>query len=263
MATTVASVIQDHRYGRYRDRVPEVTCPNCQTRQAVGDAEGYTCVSCGAAWMFATCGNCGVRFHMRPGTTAWTCPECGHENGSAAMVDLGDEADPSAAAEDAPAPISVAPGPRHAAPTPGPRRASGPPTRARLATIAVIGITAVLIVAFALSAFGGSGGETAGTVTPSAPTTTPAPSSSLTPTEQLCLHLRDLQLVRVDNYTRLGAELANDEAAIQAAGDAKLAAAVGRMSAAVLAYKDALAAQGDMTAVTAQLAKASKAMPCG
>ena len=255
---------RDHRYDRYRDRVPEVTCPNCQTRQAVGDAEGYTCVSCGTAWAFATCESCSVRFHMRPGTTAWTCPECGHENGSAAMVDLGAGAEPEpvqAIAEE-PDPEPVASAPRHAAPTPAPTRASGPPTRARLATIAVIGIAAVLIVAFALSAFGGNGGETAGTHSPSAPATTPAPSSSLTATEQLCLHLRDLQLLRVDNYTRLGAELADDQAAIQAAGDAELAAAVGRMRTAVLAYKDALAAQGDMTAVTAQLAKADKAMPC-
>lgn len=247
--------------------MPEVRCPNCQTRQTVGDAEGYTCVSCGAGWVFATCENCGVRFHMRPGTTAWTCPECGHENGSAAMVDLGAETEPDP--EPMPAMVeesetdATSAAPRQATPTPAPKRASGPPTRARLATIAVIGIAAVLIVAFALSAFGGNGGETAGTNSPSPPPTTPAPSSSLTASQQLCLHLRDLQLLRVDNYTRLGAELANDQAAIQAAGDTELAVAVGRMRTAVLAYKDALAAQGDMTAVTLQIAKADKAMPCG
>ena len=82
--------------------MPEVTCPRCQTRQAVGDADGYTCVSCGEVWVFASCANCGVRFHMRPGTTAWTCPECGHENGSASMVDLGATEGPD-----------VAPGPAH------------------------------------------------------------------------------------------------------------------------------------------------------
>jgi transcription elongation factor Elf1 len=246
--------------------VPEVSCPNCQTQQAVGDAAGYTCVSCGAAWVFATCGNCAVRFHMRPGTTAWTCPECGHENGTAAMVDLGAEGAPEP--EQATAPVAepedgaTANAPRHAAAVSSPKPASGPPTRARLAAIAVIGIAAVLIVAFALSAFGGNGGETVGTGSPSAPATTAAPSSSLTATQQLCLHLRDLQLLRVDNYTRLAAELANDEAAIQAAGDAALAAAVDRMRTAVLAYKDALAAQSDTTAVSLQIAKAYKAMPC-
>jgi hypothetical protein len=203
---------------------------------------------------------------MRPGTTAWTCPECGHENGTATMVDLGAEGAPE------PVPATVAEAeqkdgatadtPRHAAAVPTHKPPSGPPTRARLATIAVIGIAAVLIVAFALSAFGGNGGETAGTGSPSAPATTPAPSSSLTATQQLCLHLRDLQLLRVDNYTRLAAELANDEAAIQAAGDTKLAAAVDRMRTAVIAYKDALAAQSDTTAVSVQIAKAYKAMPC-
>ena len=128
--------------------------------------------------------------------------------------------------------------------------------------MAVIGIAAVLVVAFALSAFGGSGGETAATDSPTLTSPTPAPSSALSTTETLCLHLRDLQLLRVDNYTRLAAELANDEAAIQASGDAKLAAAVTKMRTAVLAYRDALAAQADTSAASAQLATASKAMPC-
>jgi transcription elongation factor Elf1 len=244
--------------------VSEVTCPRCQTRQAVGDAPGYTCVSCGAAWVFATCENCGVRFHMHPGTTAWTCPECGHENGTAAMVDLGAEQDTAPVIHEAAESVDAAPAEaRHvAAPAPA-RQRSGPPTRARLATIAVIGIAAVLIVAFALSALGGNTSDAAGATTPPpASATTPAPSSSLTPTEQLCLHLQDVQLLRVDNYTRLAAELADDEAAIQAAGDTKLAAAVARMRTAVIAYKDALAAQADMTAVTAQMRKAYAAMPC-
>ena len=238
--------------------MPEVTCPRCQTRQAVGDADGYTCVSCGEVWVFASCANCGVRFHMRPGTTAWTCPECGHENGSASMVDLGATEVPDVAPAQ-PTPVR----PRHAAAPPAPEAASGPPTRARLATIAVIGIAAVLVVAFALSALGseGSGGAEAATTSTSSPT--PAPSSSLTPTETLCLHLRDLQLVRVDNYTRLAAELANDEAAFQATGDAKLAAKVETMRAAVVAYRDALASQGDTTQVSGQIAQALGALPCG
>ena len=202
--------------------MPEVTCPRCQTRQTVGDADGYTCVSCGEVWVFASCVNCGVRFHMRPGTTAWTCPECGHENGSASMVDLGATEGPDVAPAQ-PTPVR----PRHAAAPPAPEAASGPPTRARLATIAVIGIAAVLVVAFALSALGSDGSAGAEAATTSTSSPTPAPSSSLTPTETLCLHLRDLQLVRVDNYTRLAAELANDEAAFQATGDAKLAATGG------------------------------------
>jgi hypothetical protein len=126
----------------------------------------------------------------------------------------------------------------------------------------VIGIAAVLVIAFALSALGSEGsGTDAATTSTSSPT--PAPSSSLTPTETLCLHLRDLQLVRVDNYTRLAAELANDEAAFQAAGDTKLATKVETMRAAVLAYRDALASQGDTTQVSGQIAQALGALPCG
>jgi transcription elongation factor Elf1 len=246
--------------------VPEVTCPTCQTRQEVADAAGYTCVSCGSTWAFATCENCGVRFHMRPGTTAWTCPECGHENGSAEMVDLGADTEPQAEAEafvePEATPSPQAP-PRRAAPAEPTAARSGPPSRGRLATIAVIGIVAVLVIAFALSALGGDGTDTAATETPGASSSAPAPSSSLTATKTLCLHLRDIQLLRVDNYTHLAGELANDAAAIQAEGDATLAAAVTKMRAAVLAYRDALAAQGDMTAATQQMSKADAAMPCG
>ena len=174
------------------------------------------------------------------------------------MVDLAATEGPDVAPAQ-PTPVR----PRHAAAPPAPKAASGPPTRARLATIAVIGIAAVLVVAFALSALGsdGSGGAEAATTSPSSPT--PASSSSLTPTETLCLHLRDLQLVRVDNYTRLAAELANDEAAFQATGDTKLAAKVDTMRVAVLAYRDALASQGDTTQVSGQIAQALGALPCG
>jgi hypothetical protein len=204
---------------------------------------------------------------MHHGTTAWTCPECGHENGAAVMVDLGTDTEPpperGLEPEPEPVPAAAAAAPRHAPPASPPGRSSGPPTRGRLATIAVIGIAAVLVIAFALSALGGDGTETAAASdTPVATSSTPAPSSSLTTTETLCLHLRDLQLLRVDNYTRVAGELANDEAAIQAAGDDQLAADVAKMRTAVLAYRDALAAQGDMTAATHQMGKASAKMPC-
>jgi len=183
--------------------------------------------------------------------------------GADSQAEPGPEAEPTVGVdEDARSTAPARGAPQHAAPPPGVDGAQGPPTRARLATIAVIGIAVVLIVAFALSAFGGSGGTTAGTGTPSAPATSAAPSSSLTTTETLCLHLRELALLRVDNFTRVAAELADDEAAIQAAGDAKLAAAVARMRLAVLAYRDALAGQGDTTAASQQLAAASNKMPC-
>jgi len=226
----------------------EVTCPRCQTRQALSDEAGYTCVACGTAWMFVTCDNCGRRFHMRPGTTAWTCPECGHEHGSAVMVDLAPEPEPERVA-----PTVVA---RHAAP---PRtKLKRPPTRQRLAALAVLGIATVLVGSFALSSLGAEKAAA-----PSPPATSPPPSASLSPTEALCLHLRDLQTLREDALTRLASTLEEDAAALQTEGEHGLAQAVGRLKVAVLAYRDALAAHGDTSAAGAQMTAALADVPCG
>jgi hypothetical protein len=198
--------------------------------------------------MFVTCDNCGGRFHMRPGTTAWTCPECGHEHGSAVMVDLAPEPEP----ERVP-PTVVA---RHAAP---PRtKVKRPPTRGRLAALAVLGIATVLVVAFALSSLGAER-----VAAPSPAATSPSASVSVDPVEALCLHLRDLQTPREDSLTRLATTLDGDAAAFEAAGKQKLAEAVGRMKVAVLAYRDALAAHGDTSAASAQMAAAISDLPCG
>jgi ssDNA-binding Zn-finger/Zn-ribbon topoisomerase 1 len=60
----------------------EVTCPQCQTRQSVDpDASGYRCIVCAATWNFVRCTVCGERYHTRPGTRAWTCPNCGTPHG--------------------------------------------------------------------------------------------------------------------------------------------------------------------------------------
>jgi ssDNA-binding Zn-finger/Zn-ribbon topoisomerase 1 len=60
----------------------EVTCPQCQTRQEIDpDADGYRCVACAGTWSFVRCTVCGERFHTRPGTRAWTCPNCGTPHG--------------------------------------------------------------------------------------------------------------------------------------------------------------------------------------
>jgi len=60
----------------------EVTCPQCQTRQEVDpDADGYRCIVCAATWGFVRCTVCGERYHTRPGTRAWTCPNCGTPHG--------------------------------------------------------------------------------------------------------------------------------------------------------------------------------------
>jgi len=60
----------------------EVTCPQCQTRQEIdADADGYRCIVCAATWSFVRCTACGQRYHTRPGTRAWTCPNCGTPHG--------------------------------------------------------------------------------------------------------------------------------------------------------------------------------------
>ena len=60
----------------------EVTCPQCQTRQEIDvDADGYRCIVCAGTWSFVRCTVCGERFHTRPGTRAWTCPNCGTPHG--------------------------------------------------------------------------------------------------------------------------------------------------------------------------------------
>jgi ssDNA-binding Zn-finger/Zn-ribbon topoisomerase 1 len=60
----------------------EVTCPQCQTRQEIDpDADGYQCIVCAATWGFVRCTVCGERYHTRPGTRAWTCPNCGTPHG--------------------------------------------------------------------------------------------------------------------------------------------------------------------------------------
>ena len=86
-----------------------------------------------------------------------------------------------------------------------------------MATIAVVGIVAVVAIAFGLSSLGD---ETA------AQSTSPSPSASLTTTQALCLHLRDVLIPREDAYTRLADTLKADAVAIKAEGDTELTAAV-------------------------------------
>lgn len=62
--------------------MPEVTCPQCRSRQPIpDDAQGYRCIVCAASWNFVRCTVCGERYHTRPKTRAWTCPNCGTPHG--------------------------------------------------------------------------------------------------------------------------------------------------------------------------------------
>ena len=206
--------------------MPEVTCPRCETRQPIEPgAAGYTCVRCGARWVFAMCENCGQRFHMPPDATSWTCPNCGHQNGTPARV--------------APAPADA---PTTPAPAPARSSAVDRSRRLRLGTIALVAIAAIVLGSFLLT----RGDGTTGTQSP-----------SLDAVATMCLHLRDLQTPRVDAFTRAAAELAADADAIDAAGNPQTAAAVRRLRRAVIGYRDALQTQaGDDTAAAAAMAQA-------
>lgn len=60
----------------------QVTCPQCRTRQEIApDSDGYRCLVCAGTWSFVRCTVCSERFHTRPGTRAWTCPNCGTPHG--------------------------------------------------------------------------------------------------------------------------------------------------------------------------------------
>ena len=234
--------------------MPEVTCPRCGTRASLDAAAGgYACAECGAEWAFVTCANCRVRFHMRPGTQDWICPECGHENGMATMGAFEPDPEPVITG----APDRETSGQIASAAQVGDRPRRGPMSRAKLGSLALLGIATVLALAFAASALGDDG------TTAAAPSTTqPSPSASLSATDQLCLHLRDLQTLREDALGRLGDTLKADATAIKEEGDAELGARVVRVRKAVLAYRDALAAQGDLTDVSAELGEAVGGLPC-
>lgn len=207
--------------------MPEVTCPRCETRQTIeAGVEGYTCVRCGARWVFATCENCGQRFHMPPGTTSWTCPNCGHRHG---------------------APAHLAPTAPFATPTAMAATASIAAVRRRrlrLGIIALVGIAAIVVGSFLLT----RGGE---------PTGAQSPSTTLDPVAAMCLHLRDLQTPRVDAFTRVATELAADADAIEAAGNPQAADAIRKLRRAVIGYRDALQTEGgDDSAAAAAMAQA-------
>jgi hypothetical protein len=208
--------------------MPEVTCPRCETRQPIETGvEGYTCVRCGARWVFATCENCGQRFHMPPGTTSWTCPNCGHRHGAPAHL--------APTTPTAPTAIPAA--------RPPARLAAARIRRLRLGVIALIAIAAIVAGSFLLTRGGPTGAN--------------SPSATLDPVAAMCLHLRDLQTPRVDALTRVATELAADADAIEAAGNPQTADAVRRLRRAVLGYRDALQTQGgDDSAAAAAMAQA-------
>ena len=195
---------------------------------------------CDAQWVFATCENCGQRFHMPPGTTSWTCPNCGHRHVAPSRLTPTAPTTPTT-----PAAVPTA----TAAPAPS---AEDRRRRLRLGIIALVAIGAIVLGSFLLT----GGGETTGGQ---------SPSTALDPVAAMCLHLRDLQTPRVGAFTRAASELAADADAIEAAGNTQLADAVRVLRRAVIGYRDALKTQGgDDTAAAAAMAQAlsNPNIPC-
>ncbi len=224
--------------------------PSVRHVAAIDNAEGYTCERCGAVWVFVACDDCATRFHMRPGTTEWTCPECGHEHGGVTMGELApDDIAPPHSAGDGAQDVAAAAGGARGRRTEAGRR----PTRGRLAA--------------------DRGRRHRGRHrrlrsrcrrwgTRARRPRPPAAPASLSTTEALCLHLRDLQTLREDALTRLAGTLAADADAVAAGGDADLAVKVRTLRRAVLEYRDALAAQADTTEATVRSPQAYSSMPC-
>ncbi len=189
------------------------------------------------------CENCGQRFHMPPGTTSWTCPNCGHRHGPPARL--------APTAPTAPPASTVSPALPAATAAPA-RSAAVRRRRFRLGTIALVAIAAIVLGSFLLT----GNGETPGGQ---------SPSTGLDPVAAMCLHLRDLQTPRVGAFTRAASELAADADAIGAAGNPQLADAVRTLRRAVIGYRDALKTQGgDDTAAAAAMAQAlsNPNIPC-
>lgn len=158
----------------------QVTCPTCHERQPLPDPDGYTCISCGTAWHLVACGSCGARFHMRPETTAWTCPSCGANNETSAYVA------PSTAPARGEAPTG--------APAPA-RRAAAPGSSGRGPMFAIVAGVVVLIVVVWAVFFRNSGGPTA-----------PSPSHTSSPSTdalaEACAAWTPDMPIRVDSITR-------------------------------------------------------------
>ena len=207
--------------------MPEVTCPSCRTRQAIDpDTSGYTCRSCGADWDFVTCTSCASRFHAAPDASTWRCPNCGTENTRSHV-------------RAAVSPVSELPiGPN------------------RLMVLGAVGIIILALATWALTR--GDDGGAAASPTPSA---SPAVDSATT---VLCDHLVDIQTLRFDAIGKTASTLRDDAAALEAEGDAALAADVRTLARRVATLGTALDTPEpeDDQAATEAVLTALEPIPC-
>jgi hypothetical protein len=236
--------------------MPAVICPSCTTHHEVDAAAGgYTCSSCGTAWSFVVCDVCGSRFHAKPGATGWRCPTCGTPHGSAAAVSgsgpmsiSGDDLDTARLeVPGGPQRPGAEPDPGTSFPMPQPDRAVGIP---RWAWVAV-GVLVVVVAALVVVNLGGDG----------EPTLPAAPAGD--PTEQLCAHVRELQVLRTDALGRAQQDLRADAKALEEQVDGATAKQVRGLVRAVGDLRDDLEQQQDTTKSVKAMGQAISALPCG
>lgn len=219
---------------------PQVTCPRCHERQPLPSPDGYTCVSCGAPWVFVSCRSCRERFHMNPATQGWDCPRCGAQNGPAAPA-------PTAAQTSAPSR-----GIRPAAAS-GSR---GPSLGGRGPKVAVVAGALILIVLVWAIFLRGSGG----TASPSASTPTAATSGATL--AHLCTDVAPDMPLRVDSVRRTEAAVRADAKALKEEGDAAAAKKAVALADALETLAVALDTQGDTLGANQQVQQALADLPC-
>ena len=218
----------------------QVTCPTCHERQPLPDPDGYTCISCGTAWHLVACGSCGARFHMRPETTAWTCPSCGANNETPAYVA------PSTAPARGEAPTG--------APAPA-RRAAAPGSSGRGPMFAIVAGVVVLIVVVWAVFFRNSGGPTEA----SASHTSSPSADALT---LMCTAWTADMPLRVDSLTRAEDQVRAAAKTLAQQGNTQAAKAGRAFADALDQLVTALDSHGETSTAIQQVGEANGALPC-
>ena len=217
---------------------PQVTCPRCHTRQPLPDPDGYTCVSCGTRWTFATCRSCAKRFHMEPGTGSWRCPNCGTQNEAAAP----------------PPPAPAAP-PATPAGTPRPSRSLPGVDRISVGVMIGVAVVAVLAIAGLWLLLGHKGSSTTPPSSTGSPTVTAAQALS-----NLCHDIPIDQNLRVDALRRTADKVRQDAKDLRAAGNTDAARKAVAVAVAMDNMADTLNSHGDTTEDTQALSSAIEAV---
>lgn len=246
--------------------MPTVSCPSCSTSQTVATgADSYACSSCGASWEFVTCQTCGSRFHSRPESTGWTCPNCGTPHGSAAE---GSAAVPQEAAAASPPSLAVKGDDLDSAaqePLGGPQLPFDPkdpgssfpmPRRAGRRGIppwVFVAIGAVVVVSVAVYLFTRGGEDAPGDATPGA---------AVAAKEKLCTDINQLQVLRTDALGRAQDDLKADAVALKRADDPATAKRVRKLVTAVGDVRSALQNQEDTSAAVSAMSEAILALDC-